>query len=267
MLQCSLGRIDGIIVRRALSGYTFVETIVPVDTYTDTPTFTAAINGVSAEYKITGSEVFMNPGEKTTVKITALRADMEKWMDIAPVSYDSVETATALNGLGVSGGSKIPVTLLNLFLNKGQLALVLANLSAKMAFVDFENGRVLYYSELYKQKPMQLAASFRRIYGRAPIAGFVGWGSDVNGMFPYDTQSVLPFGQFNNVDRTTMENLLNNCNGISKLFSDMQIFSWPSELPLGATVLSPLTSDKKVIVAIEQQWDMADNISAVYYCV
>jgi hypothetical protein len=38
-------------------------------------------------------------------------------------------------------------------------------------------------------------------------------------------------------------------------------------LPLGATVLSPLTSDKKVIVAIEQQWDMNDNISAVYYCV
>ena len=51
------------------------------------------------------------------------------------------------------------------------------------------------------------------------------------------------------------------------MFSDMQIFTWPAELPVGSTVLSPLTYDKKVIVAVEEQWDVNDNVVAAYYCI
>jgi len=58
-----------------------------------------------------------------------------------------------------------------------------------------------------------------------------------------------------------------NCNSIAELFSDMQIFTFSESIALGSTVLSPLTYDKKVIVATEEQWDAMDNVVSVNYCV
>lgn len=267
MLECSLGKIEGAVIRKALSGYTFAELQVPMDNYSDSPKFTLTVDSVKTEYKTVGSEVYMHPGEKVQVKVSAIKADQDKWLEPNPLSVESMEASEILKGLGIENGPKIPITLLNLFLNKGQLAVVLSNMSPKSAFVDFESGRVAYYSELYKQKPTQVQVPFRRMYGRAPIAGYIGWESLVSGVFPDDTQVVLPYGQFTNIDQSTMENLMNNCNEISKMFSDMQIFTWAAELPVGGTVLSPLTYDKKVIVAAEEQWDVNDNVVAAYYCI
>jgi len=267
MLECSLGKIDGVVRHKALSAYTFVEFTVPVETYSDAPVFSMTIDNVTDDYEVLASEVYMRPGDKTVVKITAIRSGQRSWFDTYPVSVDSAEAATILNSLGISNGPQVPVTLLNLFLTRGQLAIVLANMSPKTAFVDFSENKVLYYSDMYKQKPTQVQVAFRRIYSHAPIAGYVGWEQLVTGVFPKDTQVVLPFGQFGNVDQVTMENLMNNCNDISKLFSDMQIVTLPYELPLGSTVLSALTHDKKVIVAIEEQWDAQDNVLAACYCV
>ena len=267
MLSCSLGKIDGVITRKALSGYTFSELTVPVDTYSDSPKFTLTTDNVTAEYQIVGSEVYMRSGEKTVVKVNAVLASQVKWMEAYPFSVDSTGISDILNSMGISGGPNIPITMLNLFLNRGQTAIVLANMSPKTAFVDFTGERVLYYSDLYKQKAMQLSVAFRRIYARVPLAGYIGWDSNVNGFFPDDMQSVVPFGQFNNIDETTMQNLLNNCNEIARLFSDMQIFTQSTEIPLGSVVLSPLTYDKKVVVACEEQWDDSDNMLTAYYCV
>ena len=267
MLDCTLGKIEGVVIRKALSGYTFAELQVPMGSYSDSPKFTLTVDHVQTEYKTVGSEVYMHPGEKVQVKVSAIRADQEKWLEPSPLSVESMEASEILKGLGLVNGPKIPITLLNLFLNKGQLAVTLANMSPKSAFVDFESNAVVYFSELYKQKPTQVQVPFRRMYGRAPIAGYIGWDSLVSGVFPDDTQIVLPYGQFTNIDQTTMENLMNNCNEIAKMFSDMQIFTWPAELPVGSTVLSPLTYDKKVIVAVEEQWDVNDNVVAAYYSV
>ena len=267
MLSCSLGKIDGAVVRKMLSGYQFCELNVPMDVYNDSPTFTATVDGVQTEYKVVGSEVYMHPGEKTVMRVSALKSDMARWLDMCPMSVDSAEASDILRGLGISNGPKIPVTLLNLFLNRGQLAIVLANMSPKTAFVDFDGRKVVYYSELYKNKPVQVQVPFRRIVARPPLAGYIGWEQMVSGVFPDDTQSVMSFGQFTNIDQATMENLLNNCNGIAKLFSDMQIFTTTTEIALGDTVVSNLTYDKKVVVAAEEQWDSNDNVVSIYYCV
>jgi hypothetical protein len=64
-----------------------------------------------------------------------------------------------------------------------------------------------------------------------------------------------------------MDNVVNNCNGIAKLFCNMQIFTSSSEMEIGSTVLSPLTNDKLVMVASEMQFDVNGNVTAVYHCV
>lgn len=266
-IECSLGRIDGAVIRRSLSGYTFVELAVPMDTYNDSPKFTLTLDNRKVEYKIVGSEVYTQPGEKTIVKVSGIRSDMERWLEVCPLSIDSAEAGEILNGMNIKDGPNIPVTLLNLFQTKGQLAITLANMSAKTAFVDFEKGAVRYYSELYKQKAIRITNPFRRIYSRVPMAGYVGWDNLVSGSFPDDAQVILPFGHYNNVDENAMGNLANNCNEVAKLFSDMQIFHWSQPLALGTPVLSPLTMDKKVVVAVEEQYDDMDNLVAMYYCV
>ena len=267
MLECSIGKIDGAVVRKMYSGYQFCELNVPVDSYSDSPTFTITIDGVKTEYKIVGSEVYMHPGEKTVVRVSALKSEQSKWLEMNPLSVDSAEAADVLKGLGIENGPKIPITLLNLFLNKGQLAIVLANMSPKSALIDFDNNKVVYYADLYKSKPVQVQVPFRRLISRPPLAGYIGWGQSVNGVFPDDTQAIMSFGQFTNVDQSVMENLLNNCNEIAKMFSDMQIFTTSTEIALGDTVVSNLTYDKKVVVAVEEQWDSNDNMVAVYYCI
>lgn len=264
MISCSLGKIDGAFRRKAYSGYTFVELTVPLDTYTDVPKFTLTLDNITEEYKVVGSEVHMRAGDKTLMKISAIRSNQEKWLSVSPMSIDSAEISEILKGMGISNGPSIPVTLVNLFLSYGQLAITLANMSPKTAFIDFDQNKVVYYSELYKAKPTQITTVFRRIYGRTPLAGFLGWENLVSGSYPDDAQSILPFGQFTNIDQTTMENLVNNCNNIAKLFSDMQIFTHSHEIDLGTTVQSPLTYDKKVVVAVEEQWDVQTCVSTVY---
>lgn len=267
MLSCDLGNIDEVIVRKALSGYTFIEFNVPMDSYSDSPKFSLAVGEVKSEYKMVGSEVFMNAGQKTQVKISAMLESQSKWLATKPMSVESAEIAEILKGLGLENGPKLPTTLLNLFLNNGQLAILLSNMSPKTAFVDFEQQKVVYYSELYKQKPVVVKVPFRRLYGRSPLAGYIGWESLVTGAYPDDAQVVLPFGQFTNLDQTAMENVVNNCNEISKLFNDMQVFTYSQDLELGSTVMSQLTYDKKVIVAAEKHYDKNDNVVAIYYCV
>lgn len=267
MLGCDLGKIDEVIVRRALSGYTFVEFAVPMDSYSDSPKFSLSIDDVKQEYRMVGSEVYMHVGEKTQVKISAILESQAKWLNGQPSSVESAEAGEILKGLGVSNGPKIPITLLNLFLNNGQLAILLSNMSPKTAFVDFENNKVVYYSELYKQKPAVVNVPFRRLYGRAPIAGYIGWENLVTGSYPDDAQVILPFGQFTNIDQSSMENVVNNCNEIAKLFGDMQMFTYSQKLELGSTVMSQLTYDKKVVVASEEHYDVNSNLASIYYCV
>lgn len=267
MLECSIGKIEGAVIRRALSGYTFIELNVPVDSYSDTPTFTVAVDGVSTKYKQVGGEVYMHPGEKTVVRVSGILESQYKWLETNPISVESMDVSEILKGLGIANGPKSIITFLNLFLNKGQLAIFLANTTAKQAFVDFEKESVVYYTDMYKQKPTQYQVPFRRMIGRPPIAGYVGWDSLVTSSYPDDSQAILPFGQYTNMDSSVMANVVANCNAIAQLFSDMQMFTFSESLGLGSAVLSPLTYDKKVLVATEEQWDAMDNVVSINYCI
>lgn len=267
MLQCSLGNLETTVVRRALSGYTFVEFTIPVDAYTDSPKFTLTIGNLESEYRMVGSEVYMHPGDRTVVRVSGMLGSQEKWLSARPRSVESSKASELLKGMGISNGPDVPVTLLNLALNDGQLAILLANMSPKTALVDFEDNTVKYYSELYRQRPVQVKTPFRRLYGRAPVAGYIGWDTSVTGAYPDDTQATLPFGQSVNMDGSLLKNALDNCNALARAFSDMQMFTYPQELGLGTTVASELTYDKKVIVAAEEHYDANSNVSAVYYCI
>lgn len=264
MIECSLGRIDGAIIRKALSGFTFVEFDIPVDSYNDSPKFTLSTDGSTIEYKIVGSEVFMRPGEQTLVKISAIKADQEKWLTTNPASYEETDIQNILKGLNIEDGPNLQVSLLNLFLNDGQFAIMLANMTPKTAFVDFEKQKVVYYSELYKQKARIVKVPFRRLYGRSSLTGYIGWEESNIGAYQDDMQNIIPFGQFNNIDRTTLDNLVNNCNEINKMCSDIQMFVLPEPLELGSTVLSQLTLDKRVVVAVEEQWDSQTSVNTYY---
>ena len=92
-------------------------------------------------------------------------------------------------------------------------------------------------------------------------------GNLVTGSYPDDAQVILPFGQFTNIDQSSMENVVNNCNEIAKLFGDMQMFTYSQKLELGSTVMSQLTYDKKVVVASEEHYDVNSNLASIYYCV
>lgn len=267
MLECSLGKITSAIVRKSLSGFTFVELNIPMASYSDSPKFELTIDDLKSKYKTAGTEVHMQEDGRAVLKITGILESQSEWMDTKPMSVDSADTSDLLKAMGISNGPHVSTTFLNLFLTYGQLAIVLANMSPKTAFIDFEDKAVKYYSELYKQKPLQVSGIFSRMYYRAPIAGFIGWENYTTGYYPKDSQHILSFGQFTNVDQTAMENLIKNCNEISKIFSDMQSFTASHNIDLGTTVVSNLTYDKKIVVAAEEHYDVNSQVTAVYYCV
>lgn len=267
MLTCSIGKVTSAIVRKALSGFTFVEFNIPMDSYTDAPKFELTIDNLKQEYVTTGCEVHMQADGKAVAHIVGMLEGQSKWMDFKPLSVESADTSDLLKGMGLKDGPKVKVSFVNLMLSKGQLAIALANMSSKMAFLDFENSRVVYYTDLYKQKPLKVQGIFSRTYSRPPVAGYMGWDSNVNGKYPKDAQTILPFGNYTTVNTSVMEALATNCNEISNIFSDMQCFTATHTCDLGITVMSNLTYDKKVIVAAEEHYDMNDQVTALYYCV
>lgn len=259
-ITSSLGETSGVTIYRSLSGYTFVTLSVKMATYSDSPTFTLTSDAGVSEYTVVGSETY-GSSDGPFLRVNGLLTKHLKWLDVVPMSLDSAEASDILSGMGIENGPKVPLTLLNLQLTYGQLAVLLSNVSPKTALVDFNEERVVCYSDLYKVKPALIQVPFRRIYSRAPIAGRMGWDTLVSGEFPKNAQTIIPFGNYTNIDETTMGNVTNNCNELSKLFSDMQVFTSNQALDLGSTVLSTLTHDKKVIVAVEEQ------DSFVYYCI
>lgn len=267
MLSCSIGKISSVILRKSLSGYTFVEFNVPLETYTDSPTFDLTIDDTPIKYSMAGCDVHMQEGGKAVLHITGIPESQKKWMDLKPLSVESMEVADFLNAMKLKNGPRISTSFVNLFLTYGQLAIVLANMSPRTAFINFEKGTVEYYADMYKKKPLKVNGVFSRLYTRAPLAGFVGWENYTTGYYPSDAQTVLSFGQFTNVDQSIMENLVKNCNEISSIFSDMQSFTATHTCELGDTVVSNLTYDKKIIVGAEEHYDLNDCVTAIYYCV
>lgn len=267
MLTCSIGKVTSVILRKSLSGLTFVEFNVPMDSYADTPTFDLTIDSLKTAYTVTGCDVRMQDDGKVIAHITGMPKSQMKWLSIHPTSVESMEVAKMLKSMGIDNGPRITTSLVNLFMTDGQLAIVLANMSPQMAFVNFGENRVEYYSELYKTKPLQVKCIFHRLVTRTPMAGYIGWDTSVGGNYPEDAQTILPFGQYTNMDSTALSNLVNNCNSLSGIFSDMQSFTAMHTFELGNTVVSNLTYDKKVIVGAEEHYDVNDCVTAIYYCV
>lgn len=267
MLTCSIGRISGAIIRKSLSGLTFVELNVPISTYSDFKKFDVTIDSLKRTFATSGCEVRMQEGAKTMLHITGMLDSQCHWMDAKPASLDSADVAGYLETLQISNGPHVQTSFINLSLTKGQLAIALANMSSKTAFIDFEKNTAVYYSDLYKKKPIQVTGIFSRMYTRPPMAGYLGWDDGYTANFPRDAQVILPFGQFTNTESVVMENLAENCNSISRIFSDMQSFTASHTCELGDTVISNLTHDKKIIVAAEEHYDENDCVTAIYYCV
>lgn len=265
MIVCSLGKTNSVRITRALSGLTFCEASVTVSAYSDSSTFTLSTGGPEEEYVVTGSELYTTQGEEPQLKVTGMLSSQSQWLDPNPCSYDATKIRDALKNLGIDGGSDTPVTFLSLALTRGQLAITLANMGSEPTFVDFEHNVAKRYADYYKEKPVNPGASFRRTIGRPPVAAYLGTDEANYADFPEMFQTLLPFGMNTDLDRLSIENLARNLNALSSLMADLQAFSSPNEYPLGTTVLSPITYDRKVIVA--SQSDYAENASFhSYYC-
>lgn len=265
MIQCSLGEVEQLKVMRALSGCTFVETSLPLDSYDDATTFTVTTDK-EYEFLLTGSEVYPAAGSQVILKATAVLKDQEEFLQLKPVSFDEATGEKVLGSIGISGGSKEKITLVNLSLTQGQLAILVANATAKTAFVDFEARQVKYYEDLYKEKAVEVPVKFRRIVSRVPQAGAYIYGKSNEGIIPGNATVMIPFGEDLNLPSSVLKHFVENYNSLANLFAGLQSFVWEKDLELGATVLSPLTKSKLVVCAREEVWT-AQGHTSIYYAV
>lgn len=265
MIQCSLGDVEHLKILRALSRCTFVELSLPLDSYADTETFTITTDK-EYEFQITGSEVFPEVGSQVLLKATAIMKDQMGFLQLKPTSFDEATGETILGSVGISGGPKDKLSLVNLTLTQGQLAILVANATAKMAFVDFESRQVKYYEDLYKEKAIEAPVKFRRIVSRVPQVGAYLYGGTNEGIVPDGVTAMVPFGEDLNLPSAVLRHFVENYNNIAALFSGLQSFVWEKDLPLGATVISPLTKSKVVVCAREEVWTVQGHTS-VYYAV
>lgn len=265
MIGCSLGEIEQLKIMRALSGYTFAEISLPLEEYEDAATFTLTA-GTEREYLITSSEVYPADGGRVILKATAILKGQEKYMQVKPASYDDATAESILSGIGFKGGSKEKLTLVNLSLTQGQLAILVANSTAKMAFVDFEDATVKYYEDLYKAKAREANAKFRRIVSRVPQVGAYLYGGANEGVVPEGATAMVPFGEDLNLPASVTKHFVENYNGLARLFAGLQSFVWDEDLPLGTCVLSPLTHSKAIVCAAEQMWTTQGH-TTIYYAI
>lgn len=266
MIKCSIGEAERLKITKALSGYTFVEVSLPLDTYVDAPSFTITTE-TEQEFVVTGSEVYPAfDNTQVVLKATAIRKDMEPFLQIKPVSFDEASAEKILGSVGIKGGSKEKYTFVNLSLTQGQLAILVANGTPRTAFVDFENRKVLYYEELYKEKAQEVNAKFRRIVTRVPITGAYLYDKANEGVVPDGAQTMAQLGESLNLGNYTMKRFLDNYNNLCNLFAGLQTFVWDQDLPLGSCVLSPLTMTKCIVCAMEQVWTMEGH-TTIYYAI
>lgn len=266
MIQCSLGDIEQLKMMRALSRCTFVEVSLPLDNYVDADTFTVTTDK-EYEFVITSSEVYPADGSQVIFKATGVRKDQMPFLQLKPSSFGDEATAeTILGSVGIAGGSKEKLSLVNLTLTQGQLAILIANSTAKTALVDFEAKQVKYYEDLYKEKAQEVPVKFRRIVTRVPQAGAYLYGGANEGVVPEGVTTMVPFGEDLNLPASVMKHFVENYNNLAALFAGLQSFVWEKDLELGASVLSPLTKSKAIVVAREEIWTTQGHTS-IYYAV
>lgn len=251
---------------RALSGYTFAEVSLPLDNYTDAETFTITA-GREYEFKVTSSEVYPAAGSQVIFKATAVLKDQEQFLQLKPSSFGDEATAEIILGsVGISGGSKDKLPLINLILTQGQLAILVANATSRPAFVDFEARQVKYYEDLYKEKAQEVPVKFRRIVSKVPQAGAYIYGGVNEGVIPEGVTAMLPFDEDLNLPASVMKLFVQNYNSLASLFAGLQSFVWEKDLELGTAVLSPLTKSKAIVCAREEVWTTQGHTS-IYYAV
>jgi len=243
-----------------------VEVSLPLDSYVDTDTFTITTDR-EYEFRITSSEVYPVAGSQVIFKATAVLKDQEPFLQLKPASFGDEATAeTILGSVGIAGGSKEKLSLVNLTLTQGQLAVLIANATARTAFVDFEERRVKYYEDLYKEKAQEAPVKFRRITTRVPQAGAYLYGSANECVVPEGTTAVVPFGEDLNLPASVLKHFVGNYNNLALLFAGLQSFVWEKDLALGTSVLSPLTKVKAIVCAREEIWTTQGHTS-IYYAV
>lgn len=262
MIKCSLGEIERFQRVRSLSGYTFAEVALPLESYSSAPTFTLTSDHEET-YRIVASEVFPTKDSTPIFKATAILEDQAQFLKMLPVSFDDTEASKALSQLGIKNGPEARVTLVSLALTQGELAILLANAGAHPAFVDFEARAVLYYSELYKEKARQVPVKFKQVTSRVPYMGGYVYGEGNEGYVPDLVQAMMPFGEASPIIRQALENY----NQLCGLFSTYQVFPWDDDrLPLGTAILSTLTKSKCIVCAVDETWTQSGH-TAIYYAI
>lgn len=187
-------------------------------------------------------------------------------MDHYPISVYNGTLTDQLKILGLSSDLDYKVSFTLLDKTKGQVAIALANMGKSVHFVDFNTKQVLKYATLYKAEPIVVNSVFKVLKSRTQLVGSIGWSDVINMDVPGQITGLVSYGLPTNLSQLNVNYLIANLNELTTLYSELQVFVTSTEIPLGSTIVSPMSNDKRVVVAVTEFWNTT-GCSRQYYCV
>lgn len=248
---------ESFIVREALSEYPFYRFTCKVENYTSLERVTLTADDKTFEGTLSGMDVSVDASGALLYNVGAVDASCPEFDKVNPMSFVDTPISSIIGNYGfdVDGADMLSaeMSLLNMTHSDADIVLALANMGNSPAFVDFTNLKVMFLNRLYKQEPIEVLAGFQATYSR-PVS--VGYTLSTPGSASFGGSSaptaVLEGGRPINRSAGIMRNLAKNYNDLSALWARKQTFTVNSQdIPLGQTVVSALTNDKRLIVAKE----------------
>lgn len=248
---------ESFIVREALSEYPFYRFTCKVENYTALERVTLTADDKTFEGVLSGMDVSVDASGALLYNVGAVDASCPEFDKVSPISFNAAPISDMIGhyGFTIDGSDMLSgeMSLLNMTHSAADMVLALANMGSSPAFVDFVNRKVMFLNRLYKQEPVEVLAGFQATYSR-PVS--VGYTLSDPGSATYGGNEapnvVLEGGRPTLRSSGIMRNLVKNYNDLAALWSRKQTFTVNGQdIPIGSTVISALTDDKRLIVAKE----------------
>ena len=247
---------DNFIVREALSEYPFYRFTCKTDTFSTVDSVTLTAGDKTFEGVLSGMDVSIDGTGNLIYNVGAVDSACPAFDEVHPISFTDTPIKDMIANYGfelATDGLTTEMSLLNFTRSDAEMVLMLANLGATPAFVDFPNLKVLFLNQLYKQDPIEVMAGFQATYSRAVSVGFTLSDTETT-LYGGHTapNTVIEGGRPITKSAGAMRNLVKNYNDLAALWSRKQMFSVvDQDIPVGSMVVSALTDDKRLIVAKE----------------
>lgn len=251
---------ESFIVREALSEYPFYRFTCKVENYTALERVTLTADDKTFEGVLSGMDVSVDASGALLYNVGVVDSACPEFDKINPTSFVDTPISRMIENYGfdIDGSDMLSgeMSLFNMTHSDADMVLALANMGSAPAFVDFPNLKVMFLNRLYKQEPVEVVAGFQATYSRPVSVGYTlsSPGSTVYGGNDAPN-AVLEGGHPTLRSSGIMRNLVKNYNDLAALWSRKQTFTVNGQdIPIGSTVISALTDDKRLIVAKESMY-------------